>query len=232
MNRITALFGENKSELEERRLYYESIIKVLTHEIRNSLTPITSLSSDLLNHADAYTSEQLQEGLEVIHSQSRSLTNFLDSYHRLTHLPDPDRKQVDIQQLFHKLTRLLQAEPGSEYVEYMPTEMTISADPNLLTLAMINLIRNAIQSVNGQANGKVIVEANNRSGRSLIQISDNGSGIPPDLLSAIFTPFFSTKKDGSGIGLSISRRIMQLHGGELTVVSEPKVKTCFMLIFQ
>lgn len=231
MNRITSLFSESKAEVEEKRLYYESILRVLTHEIRNSITPITSLSSDLLNHTEAYTPEQLHEGLEVIHSQAKGLTNFLDSYHRLTHLPDPERRTVELQQLFHKLNRLLQAEPNGHQVYYAPSDMFIQADPNLLTLALINLIRNAIQAVSNQADGKVIVETYYKNNRATITITDNGPGIPPEQLSVVFTPFFSTKEGGSGIGLSLSRRIMQLHGGELTVTSEPGERTSFMLTF-
>ena len=80
--------------MEEKRLYYESILRVLTHEIRNSITPIRSLSADLLKYSDTYTPEQLREGLEVIHGQAQNLSAFLDSYHRLTHLPEPERTEV------------------------------------------------------------------------------------------------------------------------------------------
>lgn len=232
MNRITALFAESRAEAEEKRLYYESILRVLTHEIRNSVTPVHSLSAELLRYAGEYDREQLKEGLSVIHNQVRSLNHFLDSYHRLTHLPDPDRQPVEVKALFLKLERLLGAEPGHERIAFrLPEGMWLQADPNLLTLALINLIRNALQATEGQEGGRIRVEAGNEHSRPYIQVTDNGPGIEADRLSAIFTPFFTTKKGGSGIGLSISRRIMQLHGGEIRVSSVPQVRTSFRLLF-
>lgn len=232
MNRITVLFAESRAEAEEKRLYYESILRVLTHEIRNSVTPVHSLSAELLRYAGVYDAEQLKEGLSVIHSQVCSLNHFLDSYHRLTHLPDPDRQPVEVRELFLKLKRLLGAEPGHERIGYrLPEGMRLQADPNLLTLALINLIRNALQATEGQEGGCIRVEAGTERSRPYIQVTDNGPGIEADRLSAIFTPFFTTKKGGSGIGLSISKRIMQLHGGEIRVSSVPQVRTSFRLLF-
>lgn len=230
MNRIILLFSQNQSEMEEKRLYYESILRVLTHEIRNSITPIRSLSADLLKYSDTYTPKQLREGLEVIHGQAQNLSAFLDSYHRLTHLPEPERTEVPITSLFQKMERLLCAEPGSDRIRFSSAEaLTVRVDQNLIVLALINLIRNALQAIEGQADGIVSVEALKTDGRVYITITDNGPGISPELLSAIFTPFFSTKSGGSGIGLSISHRIMRLHGGDLTVDSLPGVRTEFRM---
>ena len=216
--------------MEEKRLYYESILRVLTHEIRNSITPIRSLSADLLKYSDTYTPKQLREGLEVIHGQAQNLSAFLDSYHRLTHLPEPERTEVPITSLFRKMERLLCAEAGSDRIRFSSAEaLTVRVDQNLIVLALINLIRNALQAIEGQADGIVSVEALKTDGRVYITITDNGPGISPELLSAIFTPFFSTKSGGSGIGLSISHRIMRLHGGDLTVDSLPGVRTEFRM---
>lgn len=260
MNRIIALFSRNRNELEEKRLYYESILRVLTHEMRNSLAPIASLSSDLLrqialfspepNHANGNSPTtpaentpsssflplltEIQQSLEVIRSQAADLGSFLDSYHRLTHLPDPHRQPVRIPQLFEKLNRLLSGEPGSQCIRYeAPASCVVMADPNLILLALINLLRNALQALDGQPDGRITVEAaaDPDTARPFIQVSDNGPGIPPELLSSIFTPFFSTKTGGSGIGLSICRRIMRLHEGELTVESQQGVKTTFIMRF-
>lgn len=230
MNRIILLFSQNQNEMEEKRLYYESILRVLTHEIRNSITPIRSLSADLLKYSDTYTLEQLREGLEVIHGQAKNLSAFLDSYHRLTHLPEPERTEVPITSLFRKMERLLCAEAGSDRIRFSSAaDLTVHADQNLIVLALINLIRNALQTIEGQVDGIVSVEALETDGRVYITITDNGPGISPELLSAIFTPFFSTKSGGSGIGLSISHRIMRLHGGDLTVNSLPGVHTEFRM---
>lgn len=237
MNHILRQLGDKHIEVEEKIRYYESILRVMTHEIRNSITPITSLSADLLKHLDATSISQQREELEVINSQAKNLTAFLDSYHRLTHLPEPEYKTVSVQALLAKLERLLQAEPGSGRIIYevdKPTggELQLYGDANLITLALINLIRNALQAVEGQKDGIVRVDAcAGATGRLLITITDNGPGIPPERLSAVFTPFYSTKSGGSGIGLPISRRIMQLHGGQLSVSSIPDVRTEFRMEF-
>ena len=220
MNHILRQLGDKHIEIEEKSLYYESILRVMTHEIRNSVTPIASLSADLLKHLDRTSISRQREGLEVINSQVKNLTAFLDSYHRLTHLPE--------------------AEPRSERVVYCDgkadrstgKELQVYGDANLLTLALINLIRNALQAVEGQEDGIVRVDTcAGATGHLLIIITDNGPGIPPERLSAIFTPFFSTKSGGSGIGLPISQRIMQLHGGQLSVSSIPNVRTEFRMEF-
>ncbi|WP_293739093.1 PAS domain-containing sensor histidine kinase [uncultured Parabacteroides sp.] len=240
MNHILRQLADKHIEVEEKSLYYESILRVMTHEIRNSITPVASLSADLLKHLDHTSVSQQREELEVINSQAKNLTAFLDSYHRLTHLPEPEYKTVTIQALFTKLERLLQAEPGSGRIVYSAgkadrstgKELQMYGDANLVTLALINLIRNALQAVEGQQDGIVKVDACiGASGRLLITITDNGPGIPSERLSAIFTPFYSTKSGGSGIGLPISQRIMQLHGGKLSVSSIPNVRTTFKMEF-
>lgn len=239
MNHVLRQLGDKHLEVEEKSLYYDSILRVMTHEIRNSITPIASLSADLLKYMDRTSLSQQREELEVINSQAKSLTAFLDSYHRLTHLPEPEYKKIPVRALFTKLEQLLQAEPGSERIVYSGgkadtagKELQIYGDANLVTLALINLIRNALQAVEGQKDGIVKVDAcAGTTGRLLITITDNGPGIPPERLSAVFTPFYSTKSGGSGIGLPISQRIMQLHGGQLSVLSVPNVRTTFKMEF-
>lgn len=232
MNRIIAQFEDNHTELEERRFYYESIIRVLTHEIRNSITPIASLSADLIKYNDEYGKEGTIDGLQTINQQVQQLNTFLNAYHRLTHLPDPVKAKVDISTLFDKLNRLLSSEQGSGNICYTsPENVEILLDQNLITLALINLIRNALQATANNPEPQIKVEAGKETAFSFIQVSDNGEGIPLDRQEDIFIPFYSTKKEGSGIGLPLSRRIMQLHGGELNVNSVPGEKTIFRMIF-
>lgn len=232
MNRIIAQFEDNHTELEERRFYYESIIRVLTHEIRNSITPIASLSADLIKYSDEYGKEGTIDGLQTINQQVQQLNTFLNAYHRLTHLPDPVKAKVDISTLFDKLNRLLSSEQGSDNICYTsPENVEILLDQNLITLALINLIRNALQATANNPEPQIRVEAGKETAFSFIQVTDNGEGIPPDRQEDIFIPFYSTKKEGSGIGLPLSRRIMQLHGGELNVNSVPGENTIFRMIF-
>ena len=228
MNHILRQLGDKHIEIEEKSLYYESILRVMTHEIRNSVTPIASLSADLLKHLDRTSISRQREGLEVINSQAKNLTAFLDSYHRLTHLPEPEYKTVSVPALFTKLVVYCDGKADRSTGK----ELQVYGDANLLTLALINLIRNALQAVEGQEDGIVRVDTcAGATGHLLITITDNGPGIPPERLSAIFTPFFSTKSGGSGIGLPISQRIMQLHGGQLSVSSIPNVRTEFRMEF-
>lgn len=232
MNRIIAQFENNHTELEERRFYYESIIRVLTHEIRNSITPIASLSADLIKYNDEYGKEGTIDGLQTINQQVQQLNTFLNAYHRLTHLPDPVKAKVKTNTLFNKLDSLLNSEEGSENIRYIsPENVDILLDQNLITLALINLIRNALQATTNIPEPQIRVEAGKEAAFSFIQVTDNGEGIPENRMEEIFTPFYSTKKEGSGIGLPLSRRIMQLHGGELNVNSEPGEGTVFRMTF-
>lgn len=160
MNRIIAQFENNHTELEERRFYYESIIRVLTHEIRNSITPIASLSADLIKYSDEYGKEGMIDGLQTINQQVQQLNTFLNAYHRLTHLPDPVKTKVEIHALFDKLDRLLNSEQGSENIRYIsPKNVEILLDPNLITLALINLIRNSLQATAHNPEPLIQVEA-------------------------------------------------------------------------
>ena len=134
--------------------------------------------------------------------------------------------------MFDKLDRLLNSEQGSENIRYIsPENIEILLDQNLITLALINLIRNALQATANNPEPQIRVESGKEATFSFIQVTDNGEGIPENRLEDIFTPFYSTKKEGSGIGLPLSRRIMQLHGGELIVTSEPGEGTVFRMAF-
>lgn len=232
MNRIMVQYEENQNELEERRLYYESIVRVLTHEIRNSITPISSLSADLINYTDEYGKDGVMSGLQTINQQAQQLNTFLNAYHRLTHLPDPIKTKTRIRVLFDKLNSLLSSEQGRKNIRYVsPENLEILLDQNLITLALINLIRNALQATASNPEPQIKVEAGKETEFSFILVTDNGEGIPQNRLEDVFSPFFSTKNEGSGIGLPLSRRIMQLHDGEISVNSVLGLKTVFQMRF-
>lgn len=230
INSITEIIRRQNAESEEKALYYESILKVMTHELKNAITPIASLSSFLLSQKANNGNVELLEDLEIIHAQTKVMENFLQAYHQLTYLPEPQITSFDVSAFFQRIERQLLNEPGRERVRFdTGVKATIQGDVNLLTLVLFNLIRNALQSIEGLLDGTVFVRINKKYPNS-IEVVDNGAGISPNLLSSIFTPFFSTKNTGSGIGLSISRRIMQLHGGEILVASRPG-ETIFTLRF-
>lgn len=210
------------------------LIRVLTHEIMNSLTPITSLSEDLLLHQEESSPQQIKEGLEVIREQGANLIHFIHSYHRLTHLPSPQKTLIPLQELFGKVALLLTAEKGAGRISFLPPHpdtLSVYADKNLLTLVLINLIKNAIRATDSVPCGSIRVEARLHAASPQIVVTDNGCGIPPDLLTEIFVPFFTTHPDGNGIGLSISREIMRMHGGSLKVISREEQGSTFIIDF-
>ena len=147
-------------------------------------------------------------------------------------MPEPEFRSVDTAELFNDAWQLLQGENGGERIEVLCTNVRIKADPVQMQLLIINLLRNAMQAIEGYPDGKIEVRASISNKQPFISISDNGCGIPPEKLDCIFQPFYTTKKNGSGIGLSLCRQIMLLHGGELTVESNPqKRSTTFLMTF-
>ena len=232
MNEILQLYWAEVHELEWRKKYYDRMLRVMTHELRNTVAPIISLTDDVLKHPDVYDMERTHECLTIINEQAEGINTFLASYHQLTNVPEPVRSDIPIKELFAKLGRLLRNETGSCVLELnAPTEMRLYADPNLLTLTLINLVRNAAQSLEGCDNARIVVRATWADGTPYITVTDNGPGIPENRIGHIFEPFYSTKKNGSGIGLALAYQIMMAHGGSINVSSQPGTRTTFTLEF-
>ena len=232
MNDIIKLYYDNKIEIETKKDYYDRILRIMTHEIRNTVTPIISLTDHYINHSLELTADEIKEGLKIINSQSHNLKAFLDSYHTLTHLPEPSFTLINTTELFGSIGNLLRGEPGGDCIEILRTNVTIKADPVQMQLLLSNLLRNAMQAIEGYDDGKITVRASISDKKPFITITDNGCGIAPERLKDIFLPFYTTKEKGSGIGLSLCRQIMLLHGGELTVESNPQKRiTTFIITF-
>ena len=232
MNDIIKLYYDNKIEIETKKDYYDRILRIMTHEIRNTVTPIISLTDHYINHSLELTADETKEGLKIINSQSHNLKAFLDSYHTLTHLPEPSFTLINTTELFGSIGNLLRGEPGGDCIEILRTNVTIKADPVQMQLLLSNLLRNAMQAIEGYNDGKITVHASISDKKPFITITDNGCGIAPERLKDIFLPFYTTKEKGSGIGLSLCRQIMLLHGGELTVESNPQKRiTTFIITF-
>lgn len=224
---------------------WEKLTHVLTHEIMNSIAPIVSLSGTLLSYfqpkeGGAKTGGDLPEaivrktirGLDTIKSQGESLMHFTDSYRRLSYLQPPIPKYFSLGRLLQNLQILFQPDlqrmQTELKIEANPADMEIFADEELLSQVLINLLKNAMQALQGQENGRIYLRAH--GGDSvIIEVIDNGPGIPRDLWEDIFIPFFTTKTAGSGIGLSLSRQIVRMHGGDLQITSEPYTETRFTL---
>ena len=238
-------------ELEQNELdSWQKLIRVLTHEISNSISPITSLANTTkkyfvrkdtgsimkISELDDVLLHKTVDSLDTIETTGRGLIDFVGKYKSLTALPQPEFEKFQIRDLFDKLQTLLSEEVDSNAIDLAfnssPNTLELTADINLLEKVLINLIKNAFQALEKSRDGKVYVSAFKNMGNNVtITVKDNGSGIPPNIMEDIFIPFYTTKNMGSGIGLSLSRQIMRLHSGTITVNSIPNTETVFSLVF-
>ena len=238
-----------QSELEEKEMEaWQNLVRVLTHEIMNSVTPISSLAGiveeELKPHVNELnpaplSKDQLADihlSLQTISKRSEGLIHFVKEFRSLTAIPKPRPVQIAIRCLFDELTILHKRDLADREIQLItsvyPEDLTVSADKNMIEQVMINLIRNAIQSFEDQQDKTIELKAYvNEKSRPVITIKDNGTGIDPEAMEKIFIPFFTTKKTGSGIGLSLSRQIMRQHQGTLTVKSTVGKGTEFFMRF-
>ena len=249
-NAVTLITLQNiQTELQKQELEaWQNLTRVLRHEIMNSITPISSLTStlreildyDLVKKENGYElknegAEDLREGLDTIESRSKGLIRFIDAYRESTSLPQPKIKTVRVTDLVDRVGQFMKTQIKKSTIEFnysCESEfLTVQADEEMIEQVLINLVKNAIESLGNSSKGKIILRGETRDNSVIIEVIDNGPGIIKEALARIFVPFFTTKKSGSGIGLSLSRQIMQMHNGTLTVESEPDVRTAFSLKF-
>lgn len=236
-----------QSELEEKEMEaWQNLIRVLTHEIMNSVTPISSLAGTanellmenghLREDMGEETATDIQSALKTIQSRSEGLLHFVETYRNLTRIPQPEFRIVRVSELFDRVQRLMQQQIEARhvrlYIHVEPESLKVAADPELIEQVLINLVTNAIEAMRNQPDACLRLSARiNEQGRVIIQVTDNGPGILEDVQEKIFIPFFTTKQNGSGIGLSLSRQIMRLHRGAIGVRSTPHEETTFTLRF-
>lgn len=228
----------NQKEIES----WQKLIKVLTHEIMNSVTPISSLSATLSNlHSkeENLSLEQIKDtksGLESIKKRSEGLLNFVDKYRSLTKIPQPKLQTFKVIELFARINSLMENELNKNTIiinfKVIPSNLKLNADPELIEQVLINLIYNSISALTNVPYKEINISSSQTvSGRIEIQVSDNGNGMSDDVKEQIFIPFYTTKKNGSGIGLSLAKQIMQLHNGEIYVTSIKRKGTTIYLLF-
>ena len=238
-----------KSELDEKEIEsWMKLIRVLMHEIMNSITPITSLSESLsriyCKDGDPVSPEQVTEktisttlqGLNVIKEQGKGLMSFVESYRKLTRVPEPEKKLFKVADLLNRVQILYDSLGKSDKIELSFSikvpDIEIFADQNLISQVLLNLVKNALEANEDNSDGKIMIVADvDNVNHPEICVIDNGPGIPEENLDEIFVPFFTTRQNGSGIGLSLSRQIMRVHGGNLKVRSVPNKETLFCLSF-
>jgi len=238
-------------ELQQKEIEaWQNLTRVLRHEIMNSITPIASLTStlkdilveDLTQNNGSFelgteAVDDLQEGLNTIEGRSQGLIRFIDAYRDYTSIPEPKLKLISLAELVDHIAKLLKIENRKSNVDFEwmvePEDLKINVDEEQMEQVLINMLKNAIEAVEDCKEPKVSIKSGfDVNGNVQIQIRDNGQGIVPEALERIFIPFYTTKKTGSGIGLALSRQIMQLHNGSLTVDSELDEYTEFTLKFQ
>ena len=211
---------------------WSKLTRILTHEIMNSLAPITSLSDTLL-HLGRPLDADVAQGLETISATSRRLTAFVETFRRFTRIPEPQKAPVEVRGLLERAAALVATPQVGITVDVQPTEMLVYADEGLVSQVVVNLLKNAREAVAAQPDARIDVRARIDEGENIrIDVTDNGKAIPAAVTENIFTPFFTTKADGSGIGLSVSRRIMQLHNGSLRLTSNTDRRGTFTLLFE
>jgi two-component system, NtrC family, nitrogen regulation sensor histidine kinase NtrY len=203
---------------------WDDMARVLAHEMMNSLTPIASLSEslDALLRVGGRT-EEVAAALEVIRRRSSGLMRFVDRYRKVAELPEPLPQTLLLKSVLAGVEQLLAPALAQGHVSYAstvaPPDLTVRADPDLLEQALINLLRNAAEAVGGQSGARIEVACGRDGALCFIEIADNGAGLTDAAREQIFVPFFTTKEGGSGVGLSLARRIALCHGGQVTVRS-------------
>lgn len=243
-------FQDITNELDKKELHsWQRLIRVLTHEIMNSISPITSLTSVISgyfrkkNGGGQIPSEAIDNviisktlsGLNTIEETGRGLLDFVDKYRSLTSLPKPSLCRFSVDSLFMKCKLLMESDiPDNIEItqSISPEDLVINADFAQVEQILINLIKNASEALSGIGKGSIILKAFKSNDGTIIQVEDNGIGIPLEIIDDIFVPFYTTKKSGSGIGLSLSRQIMQNHNGTITVSSTMDKGSEFTLKFQ
>jgi two-component system, NtrC family, nitrogen regulation sensor histidine kinase NtrY len=224
---------------------WQKLLSVMTHEIMNSVAPISSLADTLKNRlqapeiANSVANGQLEDlelGIDTIKRRSEGLLKFTESYRNLNKITKLDLKKILVRDLFENLNSLMHPSMEKKHIELeivlRDPALAIEADINLLEQVMINLLVNAVEAVKDKDHPRITLSAEIQpNNRTVVRVADNGSGIPTDLLDKIFIPFFSTRKTGSGIGLSLCKQIMLLHKGNIQVQSAEGLGSAFLLQF-
>lgn len=223
---------------------WSKLLNVMTHEIMNSVAPISSLADtlknrlkrpDIANSAAGHDLEDLELGIDTIKRRSEGLLKFTESYRSLNKITKLELQTVSVYDLFENLNTLMLSSLEKKNIELdiilRDINMAIDVDVNLLDQVLINLLVNAIEAVKDQPEPMISLSAEIVNNKAVLKVSDNGLGMSPEVMEKIFIPFFSTRKTGSGIGLSLCKQIMLMHKGNIQVQSTEGVGTVFILQF-
>ena len=225
--------GDIAKELDNQEVkVWENLTRILTHEIMNSLAPITSISNTLIDNID--DSEKIGEGLEVIHSTSERLMNFVNSFRQVTRVPMPQKSPFYLKEIIDNVISLVDFQNIKLEVDINPIDIMLYADKSQMSQVLLNILKNAIESCDSDDksyNIEIKAFVDNEE-RIHIELSNNAGKISDEIAENIFTPFFTTKRDGSGIGLAVSRQIIRLHGGTLLLSKNTEEKVAFTIVLE
>lgn len=234
---------------EQETAAWQKLIRVLTHEIMNSIAPISSLSSTVENMVKPYTSGkkemqevdketiiEIQGALQTINKRSTGLMNFVETYRSLTKIPEPNFSVLKMNDVISNVHTLMKKDVERKNISMVyrvePDTIEVQIDEQMIEQVLINLVTNSVHALKGVRDAHIQIKGfYNKRGRPTIQVIDNGQGILDDVIDKIFIPFFTTKQSGSGIGLSLSKQILRLHGGTITAQSIPNKETTFSMTF-
>lgn len=231
-----AIISFNDISSEQSEIETESwtkLIRVLIHEIMNTVTPVVSLSDSLARYSDKLPREELREGLGTILSSSRGLLRFVESYRSLMHVPEPVRKVVWLKDIMARVMQLTESQTREKGVKVDYAELNddiiLYVDEDQISQILVNLLKNAVQAGAGRISVRASILEDDST---IIEVANDGRPISDDKREEIFVPFFTTRAEGSGIGLSLSRQIMRLHNGSLSLTRSDSHETAFTLRFR
>ncbi len=237
--KLVAIQNINEAIDETEANAWQKLLSVMTHEIMNSVAPIASLADTLkgrlIHDPSPDEIDDLGIGIETIKKRSEGLLRFAQTYRNLNKISQPQIKPIPVGELFSNMYNLLNPTMEQKNIDFDITlkepQLILYADPNLIEQVLINLLLNAKDALQDKPDAQIQLSAADVNNKLVIKISDNGSGIPIEVLDKIFVPFFSTKSNGSGIGLSLSKQIMLMHKGNIHVASKENEGTAFELVF-
>lgn len=243
--KLVAFHNVDEALDETESKAWQKLLSVMTHEIMNSIAPISSLAETLKHRLleampglDNSTGsvDDLELGIETIQRRSEGLLKFAETYRNLNKISSPNLKRIYVRDLFENLTTLMQPTLDQKNISIdivlKDMDLAVDADASLIEQVLINLVVNSIEAVKERPDAKIVLSSYPASGKKIIvKVSDNGTGMDEALIDKIFIPFFSTKKNGSGIGLSLCKQIMMLHHGNIQVQSVEGKGTSFIMQF-
>ncbi len=242
-------FQDIHSEIEQKEIEaWHNIMRVIAHEMMNSFTPISSLAATIklltespggqlltVSELDSEGIEDINLAATTIKKRSAGLLDFVEDYRSLSELPAPKIKLVNIKEFLLNIERLMKPVLDEHRIllekSIVPSKATLLIDSKQIEQVFINLIGNSIYALEDTTHPFIAINCQVKETNTILSVTDNGRGIQPEIMSQIFIPFFTTRKNGSGIGLSLSKDIMKQHKGQLLVNSEPEVTTAFSLVF-